>query len=136
MSGHGLAHLTRYQQTKDERFLQLAQQIADSYAAEGWPADTGKLWPRACGQVISLLLSLEREARVPAARQKAYREFAVKVADQALALFSRKNLFRADGKARHYESITGADDLLYSLLQLHCALTRPDHPLPHIDVNL
>lgn len=136
VSGHGLAHLTRYQQSKDERFLALAQEIADRYVAEGWPADTSKLWPRACGQAISLLLALEREVRVPPARQKAYREFAVKVADHALVLFTKKNLFRADGSARHYESITGADDLLYSLLQLHCALGRPDRVLPHIDVNL
>ncbi|MBL8292076.1 MAG: hypothetical protein JNN08_09580, partial [Bryobacterales bacterium] len=114
----------------------LAQEIADRYVAEGWPADTSKLWPRAAGQVISLLLALEREVRVPAARQKAYRAFAVTVADRSLALFTKKNLFRADGNARHYESITGADDLLYSLLQLHCALARPERALPHIDVNL
>jgi hypothetical protein len=136
VSGRGLQHLTRYLQTRDERFLQLAAQIADAYVAEGWPADTSKLWPRASGQVVSLLTSLAQQNRIPAARQKAYREFAVAVADKSLALFSKNKLFRADGSARHYEAITGADDLLYALLQLYCSLAKPQLALPHIDVNL
>ena len=113
-----------------------AEQIADAYAAAGWPADTAKLWPRAAGQVISLLASLSQERRTTRERQKRYREFAVVTADKAIGLFARSGLFRADGSARHYEAITGADDLVYALLQLHCLLSRPDRPLPHIDVNL
>ncbi|MCC6588951.1 MAG: hypothetical protein IT168_19800 [Bryobacterales bacterium] len=136
VSGHGLEYLTRYHQTRDERFLALAEQVADKHLQEGWPADKSKLWPRAPGQAISLLLSLSREAHIPAAKQKAYKEFATKLADISLALFTRNKLFRASGSSNHYESITGADDLLYALLQLHCALIRPDRPLPHIDVNL
>ena len=35
----------------------------------------------------------------------------------------------------HYEAITGADDLVWALLQLHCAMNRPDIRMEHIDVN-
>ncbi|MBI3679594.1 MAG: hypothetical protein HY235_04280 [Acidobacteria bacterium] len=136
VSGTALEHFTHYLQSGDERFLRLAEQIADAYVAEGWPASTGSLWPKAPGQVISLLVSLSGEPRIAKDKQKRYREFAVLAADRSISLFSRNGLFRADGQARHYEAITGADDLVYSLLQLYCALAKPELKLTHIDVNL
>ena len=58
------------------------------------------------------------------------------MADRSIPLFLKNSLFRADGAADHYEAITGTDDLVYALLQLHAARNKPDHPLPHIDANL
>ncbi len=134
-SGAALLHLTRYQQTRDERFLRLAEEIADQYLAEGLPKATQDLWPRACGQVVSLLLALGRENGMAAEKRQRYWEFARSTTALALGLFSKNGLFRADGVADHYEAITGADDLLWALLQLHCQLNKPELNLGHIDVN-
>ena len=136
VSGDALEDLTRFKQTADERFLRRAERIADQYLAEGFPKKTEDLWPRASGQVISLLLGLARENGIPQDKRQRYTFFAREVADRSIPLFLKNNLFRADGAADHYEAITGADDLVYALLQLHAALNKPDHPLPHIDANL
>ncbi len=134
-SGRALLDLTRYLQTGDARFLQAATGVADRLVAEGIPATRNDLWPRACGQVISLLVALAREKGVPPEKQRRYMDFAGQVADMSLGLFTRNSLFRADGMAEHYEAITGADDLLWGLLQLHCARLGTPHQLGHNDVN-
>ncbi len=133
--GKGLMAYTRFQQTGSVRFLREAEQFADKYLAEGFPKITTDLWPQACGQVISLLVALAREKEIDAAKQTRYMEFAHLVADRSIDIFSKNGLFRADGAADHYEAITGADDLVWALLQLYCADARPDHPLHHDDVN-
>ena len=81
------------------------------------------------------MLVLAHENGIPEAKQKRYKAFASQVADMSIGLFSKNGLFRADGQARHYEAITGADDLVWALLQLHSALKRPNQRLGHIDVN-
>jgi hypothetical protein len=136
VSGDALADFTRYKQTADERFLRRAERIADKYLKEGFPQKTEDLWPRASGQTISLLLSLARESGIPRAKGQRYNAFAREVADRSIPIFLKNGLFRADGACDHYEAITGAGDLVYALLQLYAALEKPDHPLPHIDVNL
>jgi len=135
LSGAALLDLTRYQQTRDPRFLESARATADQLLAEGLPLKREDLWPGACGQVISLLLGLSKEPEVVPEKRTQYESFAVQVADMAIQLFSKNGLFRADGNARHYEAITGADDLLWSLLQLHCQINNTPHQLKHIDVN-
>ena len=135
VSGAALRDFTHYRQTKDNRFLRLAEQVADRYIEEGIPEKKDDLWPKACGQVISLMLVLAHENGIPEAKQKRYKAFARQVADMSIGLFSKNGLFRADGQARHYEAITGADDLVWALLQLHSALKRPNQLLGHIDVN-
>jgi hypothetical protein len=134
-SGEALQSYHRYLQAKDERFVRHAEEIADRYVKDGFPKVAHDLWPRAAGQVISLCVALSAEQVIPAAKREAYGKFAREVADRAIPLFSKNGLFRADGAAEHYESITGADDLVWALLQLHCALNRPDHPIGFIDVN-
>ncbi len=134
--GKGLIAYTRYLQTKDSRFLRVAETMADHYVDEGFPKITTDLWPKASGQVISLLVSLSRDTSVSSLRQSHYLTFAHEVADRSIGVFSEHGLFRADGAASHYEAITGVDDLVWALLQLYCADKRPDHPLHHIDVNL
>ena len=134
-SGDALRHYHRYLQSKDERFLRQAEEITDRYLQEGFPRVTHDLWPSVAGQVVSICLALSAEQAIPPAKRERYGKFAREVADRAIPIFSRNGLFRADGAAEHYEAITGADDLLWALLQLHCALYRPDHPIGFIDVN-
>jgi hypothetical protein len=81
------------------------------------------------------MLALAREEGVTGTKQQQYRDFARDLADLSIKVFSGNGLFRADGSAQHYEAITGADDLTWALLQLHCALNRPDVRMEHIDVN-
>ncbi len=135
-SSAALEFLTQYRQQRDPRFLRKATAIADVYVAAGWPADTAQLWPRAAAQVISLMAALSSDPAVPQEKQKTYRKCAVVAADKSIGLFAYHGLFRAEGAARHYEAITGADDLVYSLLQLHCEISRPEHRMGHIDINL
>lgn len=135
-SSAALESLTQYRQQQNPRFLHEATAIADLYVAAGWPTDTAQLWPRAAAQVISLMAALSSEAGVPLEKQKTYRKFAVEVADKSIALFACHGLFRAEGAARHYEAITGADDLVYSLIQLQCEISCPEHRMGHIDINL
>ncbi len=134
-SGNALQDYHRYIQSKDERFLRLAEETTDRYLREGFPKVTYDLWPRVCGQVISLSLALSAEKAIPAAKRERYLAFAREVADRAIPIFSKNGLFRADGAAEHYEAITGADDLLWALLELHSALSRREAPLGYIDVN-
>ncbi len=85
--------------------------------------------------MISLLVGLSRDNAVPAEKKPRYLAFARELADMAIELFGRNGLFRADGLAEHYEAITGADDLVWALLQLHCAVTGASRQPGHIDVN-
>ncbi|MBI4892078.1 MAG: hypothetical protein HY821_15740 [Acidobacteria bacterium] len=135
-SSLALEQLIQYRQKADPEFLRAAAAIADSYLASGWPADTSRLWPRAAGQLISLLVSLSEETAIDPGKRKNYLEFSTAAAGKAIDLFCRNGLIRADGAANHYEAITGADDLVYALLQLHCRLHRPDIRMAPIDVNL
>jgi hypothetical protein len=135
VSGRALLDYTRWLQTRDRRFLDAAVLVADRAVAEGLPTVRADLWPRATGQVISLLVTLSGEKAVEAAKRERYLPFAGEVADMSIALFSRNGLFRADGTAKHYEAVTGADDLLWGLLQLYAALSDSPHKLPHNDVN-
>lgn len=134
-SGRALLDYTRYLQTRDVRFLEAVQRAADRYLAEGLPRERADLWPRAAGQVISLMTALALEPAIEAGKRSRYLEFAHATADMALEVFPKNGLFRADGSASHYEAITGADDLAYALLQLYAATGDPPHRLPHIDVN-
>lgn len=135
VSGRALLDYTRYKQTGDRRFLYAVQAVAERYLAEGLPQQVADLWPRAAGQVISLMAALAEEPALAPEKRSRCLEFARRTADMALELFPRNGLFRASGSARHYEAITGADDLLYALLQLHCVLAGSSRRLPHIDVN-
>ncbi|MGQ9635728.1 MAG: hypothetical protein ACUVXB_15975 [Bryobacteraceae bacterium] len=134
-SGKALLNYTRWRQTGDERFRRRVEEAANRYLNEGLPTDTRDLWPKAAGQVISLMTALAGEEGVQPASRARYRAFAIEVADLALRVFSKNNLFRADGSAQHYEAITGADDLLWALLQLDCELRGCSTRLDFIDVN-
>ena len=134
-SGRALLNYTRWRQTGDERFFRQVETAANRYLEEGLPRDTRDLWPRAAGQVISLMTALAREPRAAPEMQKRYLEFARQTADLALRVFPKNGLFRADGSARHYEAITGADDLAWALLQLDCELRGCQPRLGFIDVN-
>jgi hypothetical protein len=120
-SGRALLDYTRYLQTRDVRFLEAVERAADRYLAEGLPRERADLWPRAAGQVISLMTALALEPAIEAGKRRRYLEFAHATADMALEVFPKNGLFRADGSANHYEAITGADDLAYALLQLYAA---------------
>lgn len=135
ISGEGLLYLTRYYQTLDENYLNMAITIAKRYVESGIPIVKNDLCPGMCGQVISLCISLSQEPKVANNEQKSLLDFALKVADMSDHLFSKNGLFRADGTVNHYEAITGADSLCWSFLQLSCALKGKELQLKYIDVN-
>jgi hypothetical protein len=135
VSGRALMNLARYYQTRDARFLKRAEEVADRFVAEGIPPVKSDLWPGAAGQVISLLVTLSGEKTTPTGKASRYLAFAQEVAGMSIQLFGRNGLFRADGASEHYEAITGADDLLWGLLQLHCALAGAPRQLGPNDVN-
>ncbi len=135
LSGAALRDLTRYRQTGDRRFLEAALGTANLLLTEGLPQQREDLWPSVCGQVISLLLGLAKQPEIAPEKREHFESLAVSVADMAVGLFSKNGLFRADGNANHYEAITGADDLLWSLLQLHCQLNKTPRQLEHINTN-
>lgn len=135
VTGKALQNLTRYYQTSDRRFLKRSEEVAAALLEEGVPRVKDDLWPSAAGQAISLLVSLAREKTTAPDLAGRYLAFAREVAGMAIDLFSRNGLFRADGASQHYEAITGADDLLWGLLQLHCAVNNEPHQLHHNDVN-
>jgi hypothetical protein len=80
-------------------------------------------------------VTLSRERTTSPEKAARYMNFARDIAGISISLFSRNGRFRADGASRHYEAITGADDLLWGLLQLHCALTKESRQPVHNDVN-
>lgn len=134
-SGKALLNYTRWRQTGDQRFFRPVEAAANRYLEEGPPAETGDLWPRAAGQVISLMTALAGEQAVAPETRRKYLDFAMQTADLALHVFQKNGLFRADGSAGHYEAITGADDLVWALLQLDCELRQCSPSLDFIDVN-
>lgn len=135
VSGLGLMRFTRFQQTGDAGFLTMAATIAERFVDGGLPVATSDLWPGVCGQVISLCTALSREESLPEQKRKACLAFAQQVAAMADRVFSKSGLFKADGTVEHYEAITGADDLCWAMLQLHCALSGGPVKLSHSDVN-
>jgi hypothetical protein len=109
----GMMCVSRYDNTADVRYRDLIFAAADAYL-DSLPADDDA-WPATFGHAISLELAAWRHSA-----DWKYMERARKLGDVAVEKFWGTNaLPKASYKTDHYESITGADTLALSLLELH-----------------
>jgi hypothetical protein len=110
----GMMCVSRYDNTGKIPYRDLMIGAADAYL-NALPEESADVWPGTFGQAISLEIAAWRHTARPE-----YFERARKLADLAVAKFLDKSpLPRASFKSQHYESITGADTLMLSLLELH-----------------
>jgi hypothetical protein len=117
--------LARYQQTQKPAYRDLIIAIADRYK-DSVPEEDLDAWPLSFGHAISTQLAAYRFTR-----DEKYLAQAKRLADLAIGLFWQDNpLPRASMKTGHYETITGADTLALSLLELHATINKLSVAIP------
>jgi hypothetical protein len=105
--------LARHDQAPQDGYRRLVIAAADLYLLTG-PEPQQETWPIAFGHVISTELAAYRFTK-----QRKYFDRAAELGRQAVELFwANGPLPRASTRTEHYESITGADSLALSLLEL------------------
>jgi hypothetical protein len=110
----GMMCVSRYENTGKVGYRQLVVAAADAYH-DSSPSEEADAWPATFGQAISLQLAAWRYSA-----DASYLEQARRLADLAVVKFwGGRALPKASLKTDHYESITGADTLALSLLELH-----------------
>jgi hypothetical protein len=122
--------LARYQQIHKKPFHDLVIAVADAYV-DALPQEDVDVWPMSLAHIISAEVAAYRLTNKPV-----YLEQACRFARMAVELFWQdKPLPRASLKTGHYETITGADSLALSLLEVHAATNnlKLDIPLNTID---
>lgn len=106
--------VSRYENTGRVAYRDLVHAAADAYL-KSMPQTDADIWPMTVGHAISLQVAAWRST----AQQK-YLDRARELADFAVKhFFDEGPLPRARLKSNHYESITGADTLALSLVELH-----------------
>jgi hypothetical protein len=106
--------LGRYEQIGDKRYRDLLVAIADAYV-DSRPEEDVDAWPMSFAHAISAEAAAYRFTQRPT-----YREQAQRLAQLAVETFWQDNpLPRASFQTGHYETITGADSLALSLLEVH-----------------
>jgi len=116
-AGAGLMCAARYENVGNIGYRDLITDAADAYM-KSLPDRGADTWPLAFGQAISLELAAWR-----ASAKREYIDRATELAHQAVQLFwEDKPLPRASLKSSHYETITGADTLALSLVELHLSI--------------
>jgi hypothetical protein len=109
--------VSRTENTGSVNYRKLMQAAADAYRDKLPPNDVDA-WPMTYGHAISLQLAAWR-----ATSNQVYLDQARKLADAAVqAFWGNDQLPRASTKSKHYESITGADTLALSLIDLHLSI--------------
>lgn len=122
--------LARYQQVHKKPFCDLVVAVADVYV-DALPEEDVDVWPMSFAHIISAEVAAYRLTNQPV-----YLEQACRFARMAVELFWQdKPLPKASFKTGHYETITGADSLALSLLEVHAATNnlKLDIPLNTID---
>ncbi|HEV8604729.1 MAG TPA: hypothetical protein VGQ99_05155 [Tepidisphaeraceae bacterium] len=117
--------LARYQQTQNPAYRAHIISIADKYK-DSVPEEDLDAWPLSFGHAISTQCAAYRFTN-----DAKYLNQAQRLADLAIKLYWQDNpLPRASLKTGHYETITGADTLALSLLELHATLNQLTIPIP------
>jgi hypothetical protein len=122
---HAMLALARWEQTRDGRFRNIVIALCDAYRG-AFPDEDVDVWPMTFGHlIIAQVAAFHMTGRQP------YLDEARRVAEMAIDLYWQDSpLPRASLKTDHYETITGADTLAYSLLELHVALQGQGRFLP------
>jgi hypothetical protein len=109
--------VSRYENSGKIGYRELIRAAADAYL-NSMPEAEIDVWPMTYGHAISLELAAWRSTARPV-----YLESARKLATKAVETFWQDNpLPQASSKTGHYESITGADTLALSLVELHLSI--------------
>ena len=112
--------LLRFEQTRDERFKNLALEAARRYLNSA-PDPSQELFPEVFADAISLLTRAHKLTG-----EAAFLTRADELASQSVALFWRDSpLPRASSRLEHYETITRADSLGLALLELWTLQNKP-----------
>ena len=106
--------LARYQQGKKKEFRNLVIAVANAYKG-ALPDEDVDVWPMSFAHIISSQVAAYRFTTNPVYKEQAHR-----FSQMAVELFWQdKALPKASFKTGHYETITGADSLALSLLEVH-----------------
>jgi len=117
--------LARYEQVQKQEFRNLIIAVADAYV-DTLPAEDVDVWPMSFSHIISAEV-----AAYKLTKRSVYFEQARRFARMAVEIFFEDNpLPRASFKTGHYETITGADSLALSLLEVHAATNHLDIAIP------
>jgi hypothetical protein len=109
--------VSRYENTGNIKYRDLIHAAADLYR-DSPPPEDAELWPMTFGHAIGLELAAWRSAS-----RREYLDAAIKLADQAVKKFWNDNpLPRSTTTNPKYDTITGADTLALSLLELHLSI--------------
>jgi hypothetical protein len=108
--------LARHEQVKKKAFRDLVIAVADAYV-DALPDEDADVWPMSFSHVISAQVAAYKFTN-----RSLYLEEARRFAQMAVDVYFQDNpLPRASFKTDHYETITGADSLALSLLEVHAA---------------
>ncbi len=115
-AGWAMFALARHEQVGKKDFRDLVVAVADAYR-DTLPDEDVDVWPMSFAHIISAQVAAYKFTR-----SSVYLEEARRFARIAVEIFFEDNpLPRASFKTGHYETITGADSLALSLLEVHAA---------------
>jgi hypothetical protein len=117
--------LARYEQAGKKEFRDLVVAVADAYV-DALPDEDVDVWPMSLSHVISAQV-----AAYKLTRRSVYLEQARRFARMTVDVFFQDSpLPRASFKTDHYETLTGADSLALSLLEVHAATRNLKTAIP------
>ncbi|MDP6722956.1 MAG: FG-GAP-like repeat-containing protein [Pirellulaceae bacterium] len=117
--------LARYEQVKKKPLRDLVITVANAYV-DALPDEDVDVWPMTFSHIISAQV-----AAYKLTNENVYLEEARRFAKMAVDHFFQDNpLPRASFKTDHYETITGADSLALSLLEVHAATNHLQVTIP------
>ncbi|MHB8955323.1 MAG: hypothetical protein ACYC4U_20285 [Pirellulaceae bacterium] len=109
--------MARWEQVRKPEFRDLVLAVADAYV-DALPGEDVDVWPMSVAHVISAEVAAYRFTQ-----RSDYLEQARRFAQMGVDCFFQDcALPRASFKTDHYETITGADSLALSLLEVHAAV--------------
>ena len=122
--------LARFEQVGKKDYRDVIIAIAEQYI-DSRPEEDVDAWPMSFGHAISTQCAAYRFTQ-----NAKYLNQAQRLADLAIKLYWQDNpLPRASLKTGHYETITGADSLALSLLELHAILNQLQISIPRNTID-
>lgn len=115
-----------------DAYRQLALDAAEGYAKTGAPPEDIDVWPVEYGAVILMHLAAAQVSNDPSHLIQARRR-----ADEAVKLFWDESspLPKSSIRAKHFETITGAETLVFALMALHIAEQDLPVDVPFSDID-